>query len=34
MDMKQYVESANQVASDICTELGALTALKKIIDIE
>jgi fructokinase len=34
MDMKQYAESANQVASDICTELGALTALKKIIDIE
>ncbi|MDP3387652.1 MAG: carbohydrate kinase [Eubacteriales bacterium] len=34
LDMKQYVESANQVASDICTELGALTALKKRIDIE
>lgn len=32
--MKQYVKSANQVASDICTELGALTALKKRIDTE
>jgi hypothetical protein len=34
MDMKQYIKSANQVAANICTELGALTALKKIIDIK
>ncbi|MBV1756721.1 MAG: carbohydrate kinase [Dethiosulfatibacter sp.] len=33
-DMKQYVESANKVASDICTELGALSALKIKIDGE
>lgn len=29
--MKQYAEFANKVAADVCTELGALTALEHII---
>lgn len=33
-DMIKYVESANKVASGICTELGALSALKTKIDIQ
>lgn len=33
-EMLQYVKKANEVASEICTALGALTALRKINEIE
>ena len=32
-EMKKYIEKANRVASNICTELGALSALKTKINI-